>query len=55
MREKLESIVSYTFCGTAFLESLRLQETILHQEHDLVEYKPVDWPNGRKGMKIEAR
>lgn len=55
LREELEDLLLYIFLGTAFLESLRIQETLLKTETDLIDYKPVEHPNGRKGMRIEAK
>lgn len=52
---QLEDLVLYIFLGTAFLESLRVEETLLKTEEKLIEYKPVEHLSGRKGMRIEAK
>lgn len=52
---QLEDLVLYIFLGTAFLESLRVEETMLKTEEKLIEYQPMEHLTRRKGMRIEAK
>ncbi|KAG9015907.1 hypothetical protein FRB90_004217 [Tulasnella sp. 427] len=52
---QMEELLLYVYLGTAFVESLRIQETLLKSEGEKVDYVPVQHPNGRRGMRIEAR
>lgn len=55
LSQQVSSFVQYVLMGTAFLESVRLQETLALPSEDLIEYMPVAHPGGRRGMRIEAR
>ncbi|KAG9009972.1 hypothetical protein FRB90_008054, partial [Tulasnella sp. 427] len=48
-------LLLYVYLGTAFVESLRIQETLLKSEGEKVDYEPVQHPSGRRGMRIVAR
>ncbi|KAG9025527.1 hypothetical protein FRB95_010076 [Tulasnella sp. JGI-2019a] len=52
---QVSAFVEYVFLGTAFLETLKLQERLTHPSLDLIEYAPITHANGRRGMRIEAR
>ncbi|KAG8859725.1 hypothetical protein FRB96_004299 [Tulasnella sp. 330] len=52
---QVSAFIEYIFLGTAFLELLRLEETLTHPSLDLIEYTPVTHASGRRGMRIEAR
>ncbi|KAG8904992.1 hypothetical protein FRB99_000906 [Tulasnella sp. 403] len=52
---QIENLVRFIFHGTAFLESQRLEETLLRPKEEMVDYVSVVHPNGRRGMSIEAR
>lgn len=56
LHDGVSALVQYIFLGTAFLEAIRIQETIASQEaRSLVEYESIVDEKGRKGMRIEAR
>lgn len=52
---QMEELVLYVYLGTAFVESLRIQETLFKSEEKLIDYQPVQHLSGRSGMRIEAR
>lgn len=53
--QQVSSFIECIFLGTAFLEILRIEETLTHPSHDVVEYTSVTHADGRRGMRIEAR
>ncbi|KAG9042468.1 hypothetical protein FS837_010826 [Tulasnella sp. UAMH 9824] len=52
---QMEELVLYIYLGTAFVESLRIEETLLKSEDKRIEYASVQHVSGRRGMRIEAR
>ncbi|KAG8904991.1 hypothetical protein FRB99_000905 [Tulasnella sp. 403] len=55
LRRQIEDLLQFLFHGTAFLESQRLEETLLKPRGETIDYLSIVHPSGRRGMKIEAR
>ncbi|KAG8904990.1 hypothetical protein FRB99_000904 [Tulasnella sp. 403] len=55
LKHQTIGLMRLVFHGTAFLESQRLAETLLRPKGEVIDYVSMIHPNGRRGMKIEAR
>ncbi|KIO28294.1 hypothetical protein M407DRAFT_22503 [Tulasnella calospora MUT 4182] len=52
---QMEELVLYVYLGTAFVESLRIQDTLLKSDEKRIDYASVQHLSGRRGMRIEAK